>query len=87
MPHPTDAEAAATMDTRDRDYTLARETWEALNAAEDYDGPETIMLSTGYAHVWLDGDVTQHGRVVFRVTDATPDLVWLRGGRYPEETE
>ena len=30
----------------------------------EYDGPETVMLSTGYADVWLDGEVTQHGVVI-----------------------
>lgn len=31
---------------------------------DTYDGPETIMLSTGYALIWIDGDVTQNGQVV-----------------------
>lgn len=33
-------------------------------SVDDYDGPETIMLSTGYALLWIDGDVTQHGQII-----------------------
>lgn len=29
--------------------------------------PEIIMLSTGYAELWPDGDVVQHGSVIFNV--------------------
>ena len=28
---------------------------------------EIVMLSTGYADVWCDGDVVQYGRVVWSV--------------------
>ena len=42
---------------------------EAADLAEEYDGPETVMLSNGYADVWLDGDVTQFRCVVFNVLD------------------
>lgn len=34
-----------------------------------YDGPETVMLSTGYAEVFSDGDVVQHGQVIFNVAE------------------
>lgn len=30
-----------------------------------YDGPAICMLSTGYAEVFADGDVVQHGHVVY----------------------
>ena len=35
--------------------------------AEPYDGPEDIMLSTGYARLWIDGEVTQYGAVIYTV--------------------
>ena len=28
-------------------------------------GPTIVVIEGGYADVWVDGDVTQHGRVVF----------------------
>jgi hypothetical protein len=53
----------------EHDIEHARATWAALNEDPDnYDGPETIMLSIGYADVWLDGDVVAFGKVVANVS-------------------
>ena len=54
----------------DHDTEHARATWAELNENPDeYDGPETIMLSFGYADVYLDGDVVAFGKVVANVAE------------------
>jgi len=62
----------------DHDKAHCIETWEQLQREESLpdedlalytNDPETVMLSTGYADVWADGDVNQHGRVVFNCND------------------
>lgn len=40
----------------------------------DDGGPEPIMTSRGYADVWIDGEVTIHGSVWFRL-DSDGDLI------------
>lgn len=46
---------------------------QALPADEDPDS-EIIMISTGYAEIWPDGDVVQHGAMVVVVDeDGDPD--------------
>ncbi len=53
-----------------QDIDTATQAWLDIQADLDaYDGPETVMLSTGYADVWADGDVTAHGYVLFNVAD------------------
>lgn len=44
----------------------AREIAESI-ADETHNGPIVVMLSSGYADVWSDGDVTQHGTVIAHV--------------------
>jgi len=51
------------------DRRHALETAKSLQADPFYDGPEVIMLSTGYAQVFRDGDVVQHGKAVWSVAD------------------
>jgi hypothetical protein len=36
---------------------------------EDYDGPETVMVSCGYVDLWIDGDVVAHGRTIWNVEE------------------
>ena len=52
----------------DADLKTLAETWEAL-AEDDYDGPETVMLSIGYVAVHLDGDVVRFGSIIANVSD------------------
>lgn len=59
-----------TVDYTDRDVELAREILSARESDPDDDGgPETAMFSWGYGDVWLDGEVSAYGVVVFNVND------------------
>lgn len=57
------------------DFATAVAVWEELQEpceCPDYpdcdcNASEVIMLSTGYAEVYQDGDVVQHGRVIFNI--------------------
>jgi hypothetical protein len=60
------------------DMRECRETWEGLlhmcrlsHDADPFppDESETVMLSIGYADVWLDGDVVAHGVVLANVAE------------------
>ena len=57
----------------DSDFKAARQTWlEEVEPAlfdDSYDGPELVVLSTGYAEVFADGDVVQHGTALFNVSE------------------
>jgi hypothetical protein len=54
----------------EHDIRHAQQTHEELmQNIDEYDGPEIIMTSRGYAEVWLDGEIVQFGRVVFDVDD------------------
>jgi len=41
----------------------------AEHEAGESDGPIIVVLSTGYADVWQDGEVTQHGVVIANLYD------------------
>ena len=60
-----------TDDTDDRNTAKECYDTEVLPSVYDetYDGPSLCVLSTGYAEVWSDGDVTQNGIVLFNVAD------------------
>lgn len=68
------------------DVAHTRDTFLTLDD-ETYDGPETVMLSFGYADVWMDGEITAYGSVVFAL-DTDGDLVpWsYEPGTYADET-
>lgn len=34
---------------------------------EDDGGPEDVMTSLGYVELWRDGDVVQHGTVIYKL--------------------
>jgi hypothetical protein len=52
------------------DYTHLRERLLEIWPTRDgeTDGPEEVMTSLGYATLWPDGDVVQHGLIRMRVT-------------------
>ena len=60
-----------TGETRRQDWKTARECYfqEVLPSLldESYDGPELVVLSTGYAEVYADGDVVAFGAGLFNV--------------------
>jgi len=62
-----EAEELARIHAADRAHAL--ETAQRLLDDPEYDGPEVIMLSTGYAEVYRDGDVVQHRLTVFSVAE------------------
>jgi hypothetical protein len=45
------------------------------NEEDTYDGPETAMITFGYADVCLDGDVVARGRTLINVADLEIDDV------------
>lgn len=47
------------------------------------DGPDTIMLSIGYAELWID-EVIASGETVATV-DSDGDVTWYRGGPLTDE--
>jgi len=53
-----------------RDFMLTE-----VDPEEALESPsEVIMLSSGYAEVWADGDVVQHGRVIANADDLADEL-------------
>jgi hypothetical protein len=38
-----------------------------LEDDEDDGGPEDVMTSLGYVQLWCDGDVVQHGTVIYKL--------------------
>jgi hypothetical protein len=38
-----------------------------LDDEEDDGGPEDVMTSLGYVELWRDGDVVQHGTVIYKL--------------------
>lgn len=53
-----------------KDFRHALKEWQENNEdPEGFDDPVTIMLSNGYAELWPDGDVIQHGTLLFNVLE------------------
>ena len=53
-----------------RDIERCHFVWSELNEdIDNYDGPEIVMISSGYAEVCLDGDVISNGKVIANVSD------------------
>lgn len=51
----------------DHDIEHITEEYDAILTNTDaHGGPVVIMLSSGYAELWDDGEVTQHGHIVYR---------------------
>lgn len=46
---------------------LAERLAERLADPEDEGGPEDVMTSLGYVQLWRDGDVVQHGTVIYKL--------------------
>ena len=38
-----------------------------LDDEDDDGGPEDVMTSLGYVQLWRDGDVVQHGTVIYKL--------------------
>lgn len=58
------------MEYTDYDVKIAIQAYKAVMAdIDEYDGPEIAVFSFGYGEIWADGDVTAHGRVVFKVNE------------------
>ena len=69
------------MPLSDSDLHHARETWHELQLpcecemrgeCCDCHSSEIVMLSTGYAEVWRNGDVTQFGCIIADVSELGP---------------
>lgn len=64
------------------DWQWCHETWEGLqgpcdspdctDGGCDCQNSEIVVVSNGYAEVFKDGDVVQHGTVLFNVSEAPP---------------
>jgi hypothetical protein len=66
------------MNLTNSDIRHCIETYRGLterNEGDTYDGPETVMISFGYADVYLDGDVVVWGGLVCNVADREIDDV------------
>jgi|GEM_PF-4958774 len=66
------------MNLTNSDIRHCIETYRGLtecNEEDTYDGPETVMISFGYADVDLDGDVVVYGGIVCNVADLEIDDV------------
>jgi len=54
--------------TLESDWEHAEDAWLRVSEDPENTDPETIMLSTGYADVFVDGDVISGGETLFNVS-------------------
>jgi hypothetical protein len=48
----------------DADIRDLTKEWEAMDP-DSYDGPEVVMTSIGLVDLWLDGEITGYGRIIY----------------------